>query len=124
MKRKTPSQKKSQQFCVVLVACGSSSEAKKIAHAAVGQRLAGCVNIFPYPIQSVYRWKRKVETAREYLLLIKTVENQLAALQRLVGRLHRYEVPEFIALPIATGSNEYLQWLSESTAAPRSPAKK
>ena len=99
--------------CVVLVTCGSAAEARSIARAVVEQRLAACVNILPGAVNSIYRWKGKVETARERLLLIKTSRKQLAKLQAAVERLHSYEVPEFIALPIVAGSRAYLAWMKE-----------
>jgi periplasmic divalent cation tolerance protein len=98
---------------VVLVTCGTLAEAKRIARAVVTKRLAACVNIVLSPVESVYRWKKKVEKAREYLLLIKTTANRLAGLEREVKSLHSYEIPEFIALPIAAGSREYLSWLGD-----------
>lgn len=98
---------------VVLVTCGTLAEARRIARAMVTKRLAACVNIVLSPVESVYRWKNKVEKAREYLLLIKTTANRLAGLEREVKRLHSYEIPEFIALPIAAGSREYLSWLGD-----------
>ncbi len=98
---------------VVLVTCSGAAEARRIARAAVGARLAACVNILPGAIQSIYRWKGKVESARERLLLIKTSRKRLAKLQATVERLHSYDVPEFIALPIAAGSPAYLAWLDE-----------
>lgn len=98
---------------VVLVTCGSAKEARRIARALVERRLAACGNILEAPVRSIYRWKGKVETAREYLLLIKTSRGRLAALQDEVKRLHSYDVPEIIALPIAKGSPEYLKWISE-----------
>jgi periplasmic divalent cation tolerance protein len=99
---------------VVLVTCGSAKEARKIARALVEQRLAACVNIFPTPVQSVYRWKGKVESAKEFLLFIKTTLGRFAALQRAIRALHSYDVPEIIALPIAAGSHDYLAWISDS----------
>jgi periplasmic divalent cation tolerance protein len=96
---------------VVLVTCASDREAKRIARAVVGARLAACVNILPGSVTSIYRWKGKVETAREKLLLIKTSRKHLAKLKAAVERLHSYEVPEFIALPIGAGSRNYLKWL-------------
>jgi periplasmic divalent cation tolerance protein len=99
---------------VVLVTCGSAKEARRIARALVEKRLAACGNILEAPVRSIYRWKSKVETAREYLLLIKTSRRRFAALQAEVKRLHSYDVPEIIALPIASGSPEYLKWISES----------
>ena len=100
--------------CLVLVTCPSGAEAKRIAYAVVEARLAACVNILPGAINSVYRWKGKVESARERLLLIKTSRKRLAKLQAAVERLHSYEVPEFIALPIAKGSDAYLSWIEEN----------
>jgi periplasmic divalent cation tolerance protein len=99
---------------VVLVTCGTLTEARRIARVVVTKRLAACVNIVLSPVESVYRWKGKVEKAREHLLLIKTTSKLLAGLEREVKRLHSYGVPEFIALPITAGSREYLAWLGES----------
>lgn len=98
---------------VVLVTCGNMIEAKRIAHAVVEARLAACVNILPGAITSIYRWKGKVESAQERLLLIKTSRKHLAKLQAAVERLHSYDIPEFIALPIAAGSRKYLRWMDE-----------
>jgi periplasmic divalent cation tolerance protein len=98
---------------VILVTCGSVAEAKRIARAVIEARLAACVNIVPGAVTSIYRWKGKVKSARERLLLIKTSRKHLAKLQAAVERLHSYEVPEFIALPIAAGSRKYLAWMDE-----------
>ncbi len=104
---------------VVLVTCGSAKEAQEIARAVVEKRLAACTNILSSPVQSVYRWKGSVESAEEFLLIIKTTRTRFAKLKAGVKRLHSYDVPEIIALPIAAGSPEYLTWISESTAPPR-----
>jgi periplasmic divalent cation tolerance protein len=100
--------------CLVLVTCASDREARRIARGVVESRLAACVNILPSAVTSIYRWKGKVESARERLLLIKTSRKRLAKLQAAILRLHSYEVPEFIALPIVAGSRGYLAWLDES----------
>jgi periplasmic divalent cation tolerance protein len=98
---------------VVLVTCGSAKEARKIARALVERRLAACGNILEAPVRSIYRWKGKVESAKEHLLIIKTSRQRFAALRDTVKRLHSYDVPEIIALPIADGSAEYLTWIRE-----------
>src|SRR5579883_740899 len=110
---KRVSKRKKEQFVVVLVTCGSRAEAQKIARAIVAQQLAACANLFEAPVESVYRWKGKVEKAREFLLLIKSSRRRLAELEAEVRRLHSYEVPEFIAVPIRDGSEQYLRWLGE-----------
>jgi periplasmic divalent cation tolerance protein len=98
---------------VVLVTCGTASEAERIARELVKRRLAACVNLLESPVRSIYRWRGKVENAPEYLLMVKTSRKRLAELQREVERLHSYDVPEVIALPIAAGSEKYLAWLDE-----------
>lgn len=100
---------------IVLVTCSTITEARKIASGVVRKRLAACVNIVLGPVHSIYRWKEKVEHAREHLLLIKTTKDRLAELEREVTRLHSYDVPEFIVLKIASGSAAYLRWLAAST---------
>jgi periplasmic divalent cation tolerance protein len=98
---------------VVLITCGTRREAKRIASRLVERRLAACVNVLETPMRSTYRWKGRVEIAAEYLLLVKTARKLLAALRAEVERMHSYEVPEVIALPIAGGSAAYLRWLGE-----------
>lgn len=104
-----------QQARIVLVTCGNLPEARRIARSVVSKQLAACVNIARASIESVYRWKGKVEKAREVLLLMKTTKNRLAPLEREVKRLHSYDVPEFLVLPVAAGSQDYFSWLVEST---------
>lgn len=100
----------------VLVTCGSLTEARRIARVVVTKRLAACANIVTTSVESIYRWKGKVEEAHEFLMVLKTTSRRLTALEREVKRLHSYDVPEFIALPITTGSNQYLRWLQESVS--------
>jgi len=99
---------------VVLVTCGSANEAGRIARSLVEQKLAACVNILEVPVRSIYRWKGKVESANELLLIIKSSRKRFAALQNAIKQLHSYDVPEIIALPIVSGSRDYLTWLAES----------
>ena len=102
---------------VVLVTCGSLAEARKIARSVVRSRLAACVNVISAPVESVYRWKGSVESAKEFLLLIKTTSRRLKALEAEVSRIHSYEVPEFLVLRVASGSRKYLAWLLSSLEA-------
>ena len=106
---------------VVLVTCGSAKEARRIARALVKARLAACANVVDTPVRSIYRWKGRVESAKEYLLVIKTSRGRFRALERVVKRLHSYDVPEIIALPITEGSPAYLKWLRGCVNGPTSP---
>jgi periplasmic divalent cation tolerance protein len=99
---------------VVLVTCGSAEEGKLIGCALVEARLAACVNVAQAPVQSIYRWKGRVDTATEFLMIIKTSRARFAAVEEAVKRLHSYEIPEIIALSIEKGSREYLAWLTDS----------
>ena len=101
---------------VVLITCGSAGEARRIARALVEKRLAACGNILEAPVRSIYRWKGRVESAREYLIILKTSRNHFPQLEFEVRRLHSYDVPEIIAVPIEKGSHPYLKWISESLA--------
>jgi periplasmic divalent cation tolerance protein len=99
---------------LVLTTAGSHPEAKKIAHALVERRLAACVNIVPQ-IESVYRWQGNVETATEWLLLIKTQAGSFERVRETVKELHSYDLPECVMLEVSAGSNDYLNWIAENT---------
>jgi periplasmic divalent cation tolerance protein len=96
---------------VVLVTCKSKSEAQRIVTALVEKHLAACGNILESPVTSIYRWKGKIERAKEHLVILKSTRKAFSALEREVTRLHSYDVPEIVALPVALGSRKYLDWL-------------
>jgi periplasmic divalent cation tolerance protein len=99
---------------VVLAACGSKEEATALARALVDSRLAACVNVVS-GLESIYRWKGAVETAAEWLLLIKTTRGLFAPLAEKIRSLHSYELPEIVALPVVEGLEAYLNWIADST---------
>jgi periplasmic divalent cation tolerance protein len=88
----------------------TEEEGLKIARALVESRLAACVNIVPR-ITSVYRWQGKIEETGEFLLVIKTGRALVGEVQAAIERLHSYELPEAIAIPVVDGSARYLDWL-------------
>ena len=98
---------------VVFSSCGSLEEARQIAQALVERRLAACVNILPQ-VESIYRWKGEVETASEWLLVIKTMAGVFDQLRETIAKLHSYEVPECVEIEITEGSASYLTWIEES----------
>ncbi len=105
---------KATEFRIVLVTCGSVAEARTIAKAVVGKRLAACVNVTGGAVESIYWWTEKVETGRERLLIMKTSVRKLKALEEEVRRLHSYEAPEFLVVEVAGGSKDYLGWLANT----------
>jgi periplasmic divalent cation tolerance protein len=95
---------------VVLTTCDSEKQAEKLANTLVDQRLAACVNILPNA-RSIYRWEGKIEDSAEWLLLIKSRRDLFTALRAEIQKMHTYEVPEVIAIPVVDGSEAYLGWL-------------
>jgi periplasmic divalent cation tolerance protein len=95
---------------VVLSACDSEEQAARVARALVEQHLAACVNIIP-GARSIYRWEGKIEEASEWLLVIKSRRDRFDALRAAIGKIHSYEDPELVALPIVDGSESYLSWM-------------
>ncbi len=102
---------------VVLTTCGSQEEGRQIARALVERRLAACVSIVS-PVESGYQWAGKIETATEWLLLIKTTAGAVGSLRDTVHELHSYKVPEFLVLAVEDGSAEYLDWIGDSVGGP------
>jgi periplasmic divalent cation tolerance protein len=98
---------------IVLSTAGSEDEARKIALHLVEQQLAACVNVVPR-IESTYRWQGKMETSREWLLLIKTTAEKFPGVRDAIRELHSYELPECIAINIEDGSAAYLEWIAQS----------
>jgi periplasmic divalent cation tolerance protein len=98
---------------IVLITTGNEDDAERIAKTLVEEQLAACVNIAP-SIRSIYRWQGKIQDDSEALMIVKTKQSVFEALVKRVEALHRYEVPEIIAFPIAMGSEKYLKWLNES----------
>ncbi|MER3451132.1 MAG: divalent-cation tolerance protein CutA [Thermus sp.] len=99
---------------VVLITVPTEEKAREIARTLVEEGLAACVNIVS-GLTSIYRWQGQVVEDKELLLIVKTTTFRFPALRERVQGLHPYTVPEIIALPIAEGHKDYLDWLREST---------
>lgn len=101
-------------YLVIFITAANKNEARKIAEYLVKKRLAACVNIIAN-IESIYRWKGKVESAKEVLLIAKAKAGLFSELERAVKKLHSYECPEVIAFAITKGNKDYLKWIKETT---------
>lgn len=95
---------------VVLSTCATETDAERLARALVAGRLAACVNVVP-GMRSFYHWKGEIESSTEFLLIIKTSRELFPALNAEMAKLHPYEVPELLALPVVDGAENYLSWL-------------
>ena len=107
------------QPCMVIISSAGLAEADQIADALVQQRLAACVQILP--IQSRYRWQGEVVRDNEILLLVKTRAELYPALEAAVLKLHSYQTPEIIQVPVLDGLPAYLDWLRENTGPQAEP---
>ena len=101
---------------IVLVAAPSIEVGRRIATTLVEERLAACVNIVP-EVRSIFRWEGRLEDESEVLLLIKTRTERLGPLEARVRALHPYSVPEVVALPVTSGHQPYLDWVTSSVRA-------
>lgn len=98
---------------IVLTTAASPEEAARIGRALVEERLAACATMVP-GAQSIYRWQGAIESSAETLLLLKTGADQVRALGARLHELHSYDTPEFLVLPVDSGSTRYLDWLENS----------
>ena len=101
-----------EAYIQVVTTTEKRQDAEKIAKALVERRLAACAQIVG-PIVSTYWWKDNIETAEEWQCLIKSKKSFYSEVEKAIKMLHPYETPEIIALPIVSGSDDYLKWLND-----------
>jgi periplasmic divalent cation tolerance protein len=106
---------KQEREIVVFVTAASEEEAARIGRSVVEAGLAACANVIPR-VRSIFRWEGKVSEEQESLMLLKTRGTLFPELVTAIKKLHSYEVPEIIALPIGQGSADYLQWIRDVTS--------
>lgn len=100
----------SNEFIQAQTSVGSQGSARELAREIVEAELAACVQVVG-PVASTYRWEGEIESAEEWLLLMKTTTALSEPLQTFIGERHSCEVPELIMTPIVAGSSDYLDWL-------------
>lgn len=104
------------QPLLVYCTCPDVESAEAMATSLVAEHLAACVNVLP-AITSFYIWAEELQRTPEVLLLIKTTSGAYPMLEARIREKHEYEVPEIIAVPIVSGSADYLHWLNASCGA-------
>lgn len=100
---------------MVMVTTANKEEAAKIANQVVTGRLAACASIMP-TVDSTYWWEGKVMNDQEAVMFIKTTSDKFSSLQEAIQKMHSYEVPEIIALPVSNGFLPYLEWVKQETS--------
>jgi len=96
---------------VLFITNSTVEEARKIAEVLLEQRKIACANIVP-GVVSLFWWQDRIDTVQENLLIAKTEASRLNELVELVTKIHSYDVPEIIAMPIVGGNPKYLEWIS------------
>ena len=105
--------KNGNNFLLILVTAPGLKAARQLARGALERKLVACANIIP-KIESHYWWRDKIESGAEALIVFKTTLRNVRALEKFILASHPYDTPEFIALPVASGTNRYLDWLAAS----------
>lgn len=108
-------EKGENMVAVVYTTIDNMQEARKIAQTLVEEQIVACVNIIPQ-IESIYRWKGKIENDEECVLIAKTVDDNVKKTIRRIKELHTYELPDIIVLPVIGGLKEYLDYITNETA--------
>src|ERR1043165_8654275 len=101
------------EFCCVFVTAPNMTVARKLATAALNERLAACANLTP-KLESHYWWQGRIESSSEVLVLFKTRKDRLGGLEKCVLKNHPYQTPEFIVTRIEAGNENYLAWIQDS----------
>ncbi len=102
------------KYIQIATTTSNKEEANKIANTLVEKKLAACVQILG-SIESIYKWKGKIEKANEFLCLIKSKAIKEKEIIFMIKSLHSYEIPEIIVTPIIGGNEDYLKWIDEET---------
>jgi periplasmic divalent cation tolerance protein len=103
-----------EKILLALSTFPDAETARRISNQLVTEKLAACANILP-SVESLYRWKEKIETGNETLVFFKLSEDRQALFQEKLRSLHPYEVPELIFVQVADGLPDYMRWVAESS---------
>jgi periplasmic divalent cation tolerance protein len=90
-------------FIIIYVTNPDLKTAKRIASRLIKKRLIACANLFP--IESAYWWKGKIETSREVVSILKTGKSNWNKVKTAVEKLHPYETPCIMKLPVRANSD-------------------
>jgi len=99
---------------VIYTTFDNEQDARKIANFLIEEQIVACVNIIPNVI-SIYRWKGKIEEEKEFILIAKTVDENVIKTIKRIKELHNYELPDIIAIPVNNGYDEYLEYIKRET---------
>lgn len=103
-----------EDYLIVLTTMPDQEAADRLARTLVEKKLAACVNI-QGRMTSIYPWEGKIEQGTEHQLVIKTTARRYSELETCIKNHHPYRLPEILALPVASGAADYLDWIEQCT---------
>lgn len=105
---------KMSKYLQIITTVPAKENAEEITDELINKRLASCVQITS-SIESRYWWKGKIEKTEEWQCIIKTKKGLYKSVEREILRIHPYEVPEIIVIPLIYGYKKYLEWIDNET---------
>ncbi len=98
---------------LVFIDCQDKVEAEDISRMLLTKRLVACVNILTHPVHSLYFWHEHIEEANEIILLAKTFDEKWDEIEKTVLKVHSYDTPGILAIPLSYVSKKYLSWMKK-----------
>ena len=102
--------RKNSKCAIVLTTVTSKIEARKLSKGLLNKQLIACSNILG-PLESHFVWKGKAQCGREYLMILKTMENRFHLVKEFILQHHSYDVPEVLMISVQDGAAPYLRWV-------------
>jgi len=106
-----------KEYIQVITSTQNKKDAEKIATELIRMKLAACTQILG-PVNSSYWWNGNIETANEWLCIIKSKKSLYSKIETVIKKMHPYQIPEILALPVLEGSKDYLKWLDNEVQQP------
>ncbi len=106
------------EYIQIFTTTENKEDAEKIAKEVVEKRLAACAQVLG-PIESTYWWEGEVEKAKEWLCIMKSRNDLFEKLEAAIKKIHPYDVPEILAVPVIAGNKSYLEWLDREVGSDR-----
>jgi len=94
------------------ITCKDKKEAVKISMHLLRKRLIACSNMFP--ISSLYWWKNKIASGKEFVIIAKTTEKNFKTIEKEVKKTHSYEIPAILKIK-ADANDDYMAWVMKET---------
>ena len=102
-----------KECILVYITVPDEKAGNKIIKHLLNKKLIACGNLIPEAVSFFY-WKGKTQTENESIMILKTTNSSYNRLETEIKKLHPYECPCILALPIKEGYKPFLKWIKES----------